>query len=113
MRQKLKGLRQIESSFSNEWSAIFKDRGALLILMIAVWIYPLVYSIAYQNNVIRDVPMTVVDLDKSALSRQLIRMVEATQEIKVSQQTGDFNEAEQQFWDTNTKGVIVIPIDFE
>ncbi len=113
MRHKLKGLRQIESSFTSEWSAIFKDRGALLILMIAVWIYPLVYSIAYQNNVIRDVPMTVVDQDNSALSRQFIRMVEATQEIRVSRQTGDFNEAEQLFWDNDTKGVIVIPIDFE
>ena len=61
MRYEMKGLRQVESSFSSEWSAIIRDRGALLILMIAVWIYPLVYSIAYQNNVIRDVPMTVVD----------------------------------------------------
>jgi len=113
MRYRLKGLKQIENSFSSEWGAIFRDRGALLILLIAVWIYPLVYSIAYQNNVIRDVPMTVVDQDKSALSRQLIRMLEATQEIKISKQTGDFGEAEQQFWDNDTKGVIVVPIDFE
>lgn len=106
-------LEQISQSFLNEWRAIFKDRGALLILLIAVWIYPLVYSIAYQNNVVRNIPMTVVDEDKSALSRQLIRMIEATQEIQVTQQTGDFNEAEQLFWDNSSKGVIVIPVDFE
>ncbi len=110
---KINWLKQIGHSFTNEWNAIFKDSGAILILLIAVWIYPVVYSIAYKNNVIRDVPMTVVDLDKSALSRQLIRMIGATQEIKVAQQTGDMNEAEQLFWDGASKGVIVVPADFE
>lgn len=104
---------QIGQSFSNEWSAILKDRGAVLILIIAVWIYPLVYSIAYQNNVVRDVPMAVVNLDNSALSRQLIRMIGATQEIKIARETGDFNEAEQLFRDDAAKGIIVIPANFE
>ena len=40
-------------------------------------------------------------------------MVEATQEIRITRQTGDFNEAEQLFWDNDTKGVLFIPIDFE
>ena len=110
---KIKWLEQIGQSFSSEWSAILKDSGAILILLIAVWIYPVVYSIAYKNNVIRDVPMTVVDQDKSVLSRQLIRMIGATQEIKVAQQTGDMNEAEQLFWDGASNGVIMIPADFE
>ena len=109
----MNGIEQITQSFSNEWSAIFKDKGAILILLIAVWVYPLVYSIAYQNNVIRDIPITVVDQDNSGLSRQLIRMVQATQEINVASQTGDFNEAEETFWDNGNKGVVVIPADFE
>lgn len=109
----MKGIDQIGQSFSNEWSAILKDRGAVLILIIAVWIYPLVYSIAYQNNVVRDVPMAVVNLDNSALSRQLIRMIGATQEIKIARETGDFNEAEQLFRDDAAKGIIVIPANFE
>ncbi len=115
-RQKLLTMRwtdQIGQSFSNEWSAILKDRGAVLILIIAVWIYPLVYSIAYQNNVVRDVPMTVVNLDNSSLSRQLIRMIGATQEIKIARETGDFKEAEQLFRDDGAKGIIVIPANFE
>ena len=107
------GLAQIWHAFANEWKAIRKDRGAVLILLIAVWVYPFVYSIAYQNNVIRDVPMTVVDLDNSALSRQLIRMIGATQEIEVQKKTGDFGEAEQLFWDGETKGIVLIPADFE
>jgi ABC-2 type transport system permease protein len=108
-----KGLDQIFHAFLNEWDSIFKDRGAILILLIAVWIYPLVYSIAYQNNVIREIPMTVVDNDNSALSRQLIRMIGATQEIEVKQETGNFREAEELFRDGKSKGIILIPEEFE
>jgi len=107
------GLEQILLAFYNEWEAIFKDRGAILILLIAVWAYPLVYSIGYQNNVIRDLPMTVVDQDNSALSRQLIRMAGATQEIEVKGKTGDFKEAKGLFLEEETKGIILIPADFE
>jgi len=109
----MNGFTQIEHAFLKEGQAIFKDRGAILILLIAVWAYPLVYSIAYKNNVIRNIPMAVVDSDHSALSRQLVRMIGATQEVEINLETGNFNEAEQLFWDGESKGIIHIPIDFE
>jgi len=109
----MNGITTIGHAFQKEWRVIFKDRGAILILLIAVWAYPLVYSIAYQNNVIRNIPMAVVDNDHSSLSRQLVRMIGATQEVEVNLETGNFNEAEQQFWDGESKGIIHIPIDFE
>ncbi|MEI7421927.1 MAG: ABC transporter permease [Prolixibacteraceae bacterium] len=109
----MKVLDQVIKAFENELKVIFKDRGAILILLIAVWVYPLVYSIAYQNNVIRNIPMTVVDRDNTSLSRQLIRMIKATQEIEVTQETGDFKEAERLFQDGDSKGIILIPEDFE
>jgi len=108
-----KGLEQLLLAFRNEWETIFKDRGAILILLIAVWIYPLVYAIGYQHNVIRDLPVTVVDQDHSALSRQLIRMVGATQEIEIKGRTGDFREAEELFREGETKGILLIPNNFE
>jgi len=113
LRKLFNRLSKIEYAFLKEWHAIFKDRGAILILLIAVWAYPLVYSIAYQNNVIRNIPMSVVDQDHSALSRQLVRMMGATQEIEVEQETGNFSEAEQHFWDGDSKGIMLIPADFE
>lgn len=107
------GLVKIGNAFAHEWRSILKDSGAILILLVAVWVYPLVYAIAYQNNVIRDIPMTVVDCDNSSLSRQLIRMISATREIEVKQETGDFKEAEKLFRDGDSKGIILIPTEFE
>ncbi len=100
-------------SFTDELKTIFRDKGALLILFFAVLAYPLVYSVAYKNNVVRDIPVTFVDLDHSASSRQMIRMFGATKEISVAQEVGSMTEARQLFWDGSSKGIIVIPEGFE
>ncbi len=107
------GLEDTASSLTDELKIIFSDSGAVLILLIAVTIYPLVYSIAYKNNVVREIPVTLVDLDNTQSSRQLIRMVDATKEIAVAQETGNMNEAKNLFWDGSSRGVIMIPDDFE
>jgi ABC-2 type transport system permease protein len=99
--------------FVDELKTIFKDQGAMLIMFIAVFTYPVVYSIAYKNNVLRDIPVTVVDLDNTASSRQMIRMLGATKEISVAQEVGSLHEARQIFWDGNSKGVILVPEGFE
>ncbi len=100
-------------ALADELKTIFMDKGAMLILFFAVFIYPLVYSIAYKNNVVRDIPITFVDLDKSATSRQLTRMVGATKELAVTREAGSLHEARQLFWDGDTKGIILIPEGFE
>jgi len=100
-------------SLVDELKTIFKDKGAMLILFFAVLAYPLIYSIAYQNNVVRDIPVTIVDLDHTATSRQSVRMFGATKEISVAQEVGSLHEARQLFWDGKSKGVILIPEGFE
>jgi len=107
------GLELAWFSLVDELKTIFKDNGAMLILFFAVFAYPLVYSIAYKNNVVRDIPVTIVDLDNSATSRQQVRMIDATKELSVSQEVGSIQEARQLFWDGDSKGVILIPEGFE
>jgi len=100
-------------SLVDELKTIFSDSGAMLILFFAVFSYPLVYSIAYKNNVVRDIPVTIVDLDKTSVSRQMTRMFGATKELSVSQEVGSLQEAKKLFWEGNSKGVILIPEGFE
>jgi ABC-2 type transport system permease protein len=107
------GFGETASSFVEELRTIFSDKGAILILIIAVTAYPVVYSIAYKNNMVREIPVTVVDLDNSQLSRQLTRMLDATKEIAVAQDVGNLSEAKNFFWDGSSRGVIMIPSDFE
>jgi ABC-2 type transport system permease protein len=100
-------------SFKNELKAIFTDRGALLILLGAAFIYPVAYSIAYKNNVLSNIPVAVVDLDHTAGSRQLIRMLDATGKLDVFAKPASLLEAENLFWDDQVKGIILIENNFE
>jgi len=109
----LSGLDITWFEFIDELKTIFKDKGAMLILFFAVLAYPLVYSIAYKNNVVRDIPVTVVDLDHTSSSRQMVKMLGATKELQVAQEVGSLHEAKQLFWDGNSKGIIMIPEGFE
>jgi len=107
------GLELTWFSFVDELKTILKDKGALLIFFLAVLAYPLIYSIAYQKNVVRDIPVTIVDLDNTSSSRQMTRMLSATKELSVSQEVGSLHEAKQLFWDGDSKGVILIAEGFE
>ncbi len=109
----IEGLDLTWFSLVDELKTIVKDKGAMLIFILAVCAYPLVYSIAYMNNVVRDIPITVVDLDHTSSSRQMVKMISATKEISVSQEVGSLHEARQMFWDGDSKGVIMIPEWFE
>jgi len=109
----LYGLQLIVYFFTNELKAIFKDAGAVLIFMIALVIYPLLYSIAYEKEVIRDIPVAVVDLDHSAMSRQASRMLDASEQLNVTYKPLSLKEAEELFYQGLVKGVLLIPNHFE
>ncbi len=106
-------IRIAATSFLNEMQAVFTDRGALLILIGAMFIYPVVYSIAYKNNVLTDIPVAVVDYDNTAASRQLSRMVDATEKLMVVEKPLSLADAEALFWDSKVRGIVVIEKGFE
>jgi len=99
--------------FKNELKAIFADRGALLILVGAMLIYPLVYSMGYYNETLEDLSVGVVDLDQGTLSRKYTGMLDASSELKVAYKPQSLEEAEQLFMSDKIKGVILIPDGFE
>jgi ABC-2 type transport system permease protein len=113
IREILIRVRIASISFVNEIKAAFTDGGALLILFGAAIVYPIAYSIAYKNNVLRDIPVAVVDLDKTATSRQITRMIDATDKISIACKPASLREAEDLFWDGKVKGIILVEKDFE
>ena len=50
----------------------------MLIFLGAAFLYPLLYSVIYMNETIRDMPIAVVDQSNTAHSRKLIRRIDAT-----------------------------------
>jgi ABC-2 type transport system permease protein len=96
----------------NEYRRIGNDTGALLILVGAVIFYALVYPFPYRQEVLTDVPVAVVDLDHTALSRQLARSVDATQGAAVTARPADPALAREMLASGRVKGICLIPVGF-
>ena len=112
-QNKTNGFQLIASHFINELKSVFSDKGALLILVGAVVIYPVIYSIGYFNETMTDLKVAVVDLDHSTASRKYTAMIDASAELDVAYKTLDLPTAENLFMTNKVNGVILISKDFE
>lgn len=95
-----------------EMRSVLRDEGVLIFLIIVPLAYPLLYSWIYNNEVVRDVPVVVVDQDHSQLSRQFIRKCDASPDVRVAFYADDLDEAQSLVSRQLVKGVYLIPSDF-
>ena len=56
-------------AFAAQMSVVFRDQGILLILCFLTFGYPILYSLIYNPELVRDVETVVIDHDRTALSR--------------------------------------------
>ncbi|MFA7657843.1 MAG: ABC transporter permease [Candidatus Gastranaerophilaceae bacterium] len=106
-------MKNILKIWKNEFITMLKDPGSLLIMVIGVFMYSLFYTIPFANQILRDVPIGVVDFDNSSLSRELIRDLDSNEFIKIASRPIDVNEAKTEFYANKIRAYIVIPEDFE
>lgn len=92
--------------------SIFTDSGVLLLAIIVPLVYPLLYSWIYTNEVTREVPVCVVDLSRSASSREYIQKIDGTPDLMVAAQCSDMKEAERLLAEQKAYGIIYFPTDF-
>jgi len=108
-----KGTQMTGQYYRHELFAIRKDSGAILILIGALVIYPIIYAIAYKNEVVRELKTTLVDLDRSNTSHQLVKMLGGAEQIEINRIAMSMDEAKSDFFEGNSGGIVVIPKDFE
>ena len=97
----------------DEARLIVTDAGVLLITVAAIVIYSFVYPLPYVNEVLRDVPVVVVDLDRSALSRRLVAMVDAHDAVRVAARAATPEEAQALLTRGEVTAVLTVPDGFE
>lgn len=96
-----------------EFSTIFHDGGALLLLVIALPLYTIIYSFAYGSEVVRDVDIAVVDNDNSSSSRIFVEGLTDGPNTKLRYRTPSLDEAKALFFAGEVYGIIDIPHGFE
>ncbi len=109
----IKGLiSDIAAIWANEMKVTVKDEGVLVFFLVAPLLYPILYSWIYNNEVVREVPVAVVDLSHSAQSRQFLRMCDASPDVKVAYHCNNIEEARELVGRQVAHGIIYFPSDF-
>ena len=105
--------RELRSIMRTEYGHIFRDEGVALVLVLALLIYATVYSVAYDTQVLRNIPIGVVDLSRTHSSRALINIFDAAPNIEVAYTPVSMEQAREMFFDRKIYGIVYIPDDYE
>lgn len=103
----------LSESYAKTIRSLFTDGGALLFCIIVPLIYPVLYTLIYNGEVVREVPVAVVDDCRSTLSRDYVRRLDATADVKVVAVCADMPEAEAMVMHRECYGVVRIPSEFQ
>lgn len=98
--------------FILELKSIMLDRSILLTMFGGIIAYSIIYPLPYTEQVSRDIEIVVIDHDRSSLSRELIRMVNASPDIKIIGQVDSVAAAEDMIKHKAVRGLLVIPEHF-
>lgn len=109
----MNSLRQIKRIFKREIDLIFINPSIILLLFAAPIAYSFLYTAIFMQKMERDVPFVVVDHDKSQMSRELIRHLDAHEAVKVSGSLSSESEAYVNLQKFKSMAILIIPKEFE
>lgn len=94
-----------------EMKTIFTDSGVLLILIIAGFGYPLLYSTVYLNESVDEIPVGIIDECGTSYSRSFASKINATREVTL-ESCVNMEDAINRMKRREIHGIIVIPKEF-
>jgi len=94
-------------------AAIWADKGARSTMLGATLFFSVFFPQPYLAEVVRDMPVAVIDQDGSTLSRELIRRIDAADAVAVTRYAADMPSARALFLRREVHGIVVVPPRFE
>jgi ABC-2 type transport system permease protein len=85
--------RGIGGVFKAEWRRVLGTRSAFSVLFLAPLVYGIYYPQPYLNQILRKLPIAVVDNDLSDLSRRIVETLDASGALSVAVRTRTLAEA--------------------
>ena len=104
---------QLFRVYCREFTLVIHDPGLLLFIVFLPFAYPVIYSLIYNPEIVRDVKMVVVDHDRTPLSRELTRRLDATQGAWVTGYAADLGEAKRAMHSHDCYAILEIPEGFQ
>ena len=98
--------------FRREFHHVLKDPGVLLFFVALPLAYPVVYTLIYNPEVVRQLPVAVVDDSMSAASRDFIRKASASPTIEIYSICPNMADAKALMAEGKVFGVMKIAHDY-
>ncbi|MGJ5175638.1 ABC transporter permease [Bradyrhizobium oligotrophicum] len=83
----------VGGAFLAEWRRVLGNRSAFTIFVLAPLIYGIYYPQPYLNQILRKLPIAVVDNDMSDISRQIVETLDASGALRVASRPQTLAEA--------------------
>ena len=96
-----------------ECRSILRSLPVLLVMGGGIFLYGFLYNYMYSPNVLREVPVVVVDEGHTTLSRQYVRLLDATPQVRVQGVMVDLPQARERMRKGEVAGIIYLPEDLE
>src|SRR6202023_3210395 len=85
--------RGIGGAFAAEWRRVLALRGAFILLVVGPLVYGIYYPQPYLNQILRKIPIAVVDNDLTDLSRRIVETLDASGALSVAVRARTLAEA--------------------
>lgn len=105
--------RGLVGAFAAEYRRALAERGAFGLMVLAPIIYGAFYPQPYLGQIVRAIPIAVVDEDSSEVSRQLIQALNAHEAVRVAARPSTLAEAQAALARREVFGIVDIPAGTE
>ena len=99
-------------ALANTVAAALRDRGLVILFVAAVPIYSFFYPLPYSTQTVRHLPLVVVDLDASPMSRDIVSQLSAVPSLRVAGNAASVDEASGAMASGQIAGIVVVPENF-
>jgi ABC-2 type transport system permease protein len=105
-------LKQILNIAIFEMKQVFKDKVLTLMLFAAPFLYAGLFGLIYGSAILTSIPLGIVDLDCSSLSREVADAFANSQHFKVIDEVDSYARLEESMKNGTVRAGVVIPEDF-
>ncbi len=99
-------------AFVTTVTAALRDRGLVVMFVAAVPIYSFFYPLPYETQSVRNVPLVVVDLDGSPMSRDIVSRLSAVATVRIRGSAAAIDEASGALASGQIAGIVLVPANF-
>lgn len=107
-----KGILSLFKVYCHEFSLVIHDAGIVLFFLFLPLVYPVIYSLIYNPELVKEVALVVVDNDRTSSSREMTRMIDACDQAHVIGYASDLNEARHAMNSHECFAILEIPEGF-